>query len=200
MSLIAIANPKGGVGKSTIATNLAGYFAHTIQPVCLADLDEQQSSLNWLKLRPAELPSISAWHEPLELKPSLKNSTKIVDTPAGLKGQQLHWVLQNADKILVPLQASMLDILATENFLHTLAANRHRCKIGIIAMRINARTKSAEQLQHYVDQLNLPVLAYLRETQNYIQLAAHGLSLWDVAPSRVDKDLPQWQDLLDWLR
>ncbi len=200
MSLIVIANPKGGVGKSTIATNLAGYFANTNKQVCLADLDEQQSSLNWLKQRPAQLPEIRPWHDALTLAPAHKNSTRIVDTPAGLKGEQLQWVLQNADKILVPLQASMFDILATEAFLRTLAAQRHRCKIGIIAMRINPRTKSAEQLQHYVEQLNLPVLAYLRETQNYIQLAAHGASLWDVAPSRVEKDLPQWQDLLEWLK
>ncbi len=201
MSLIVIANPKGGVGKSTIATNLAGYFASTRQGVLLGDLDEQQSSLNWLKLRPAQFPNITACHDALEklAKPARKGTHLIVDTPAGFKGEALQQVLKHADKVLVPLQASMFDILATENFLRELDSYRHRCEIGIVGMRINARTKAAEQLQHYVEQLNLPVLAYLRETQNYIQLAAHGASLWDVSPSRVDKDLPQWQDLLNWL-
>lgn len=201
MSLIVIANPKGGVGKSTIATNLAGYFANSRQQVLLGDLDEQQSSLNWLKLRPTQLPCITPCPNALDnlTRPARKGAALIVDTPAGFKGEPLQQILKHADKVLVPLQASMFDIMATENFLRSLASYRHRCEIGIIGMRINARTKAAEQLQHYVEQLNLPVLTYLRDTQNYIQLAAHGASLWDVAPSRVEKDLPQWQDILDWL-
>jgi chromosome partitioning protein len=66
-------------------------------------------------------------------------------------------------------------------------------------MRVNARTKAADQLAHYVTQLGLPVLGYLRDTQNYIQLAAHGATLWDVAPSKVEKDLAQWDELLSWV-
>jgi chromosome partitioning protein len=69
-----------------------------------------------------------------------------------------------------------------------------------LGMRVNTRSKAAEQLEHYVDQLGLPVLGFLRDTQNYIQLAAHGATLWDVAPSRVEKDLPQWQGILSWVK
>jgi len=43
------------------------------------------------------------------------------------------------------------------------------------------------------------VVAFLRDTQNDVQLAARGLTLWDVGPSRVERDLAPWQPLLDWV-
>lgn len=201
MPVIAIANPKGGVGKSTFATNLAGYFAAQGHKVMLGDADMQQSSRNWLSLRPANLAPIGAW----ELKDGHiarppKGTTHIVlDTPAGLNGHKLDAVLDIADTVVVPLQPSMFDILATEEFLKKLAHRTLACRVGVLGMRVNGRSRAAEQLAHYVGQLGLPVLGYLRDTQNYIQLAAHGATLWDVAPSRVEKDLPQWQEILEWI-
>ena len=56
-----------------------------------------------------------------------------------------------------------------------------------------------ESEQEFVETLGWPVLGYLRDTQNYIHLAARGLSLFDVAPARVEKDLAQWVDLCKWL-
>jgi chromosome partitioning protein len=123
----------------------------------------------------------------------------VIDTPAGIKGNKLDAILKIANKIVVPLQASMFDILATEDFLKKLAKREYKNDVGVLGMRVNARTKAADQLAHYVTQLDLPVLGYLRDTQNYIQLAAHGATLWDVAPSRVEKDLVQWEELLQWI-
>ena len=57
----------------------------------------------------------------------------------------------------------------------------------------------AEQLHQFVDSLGLPVLGYLRNTQNYGHLAAHGLTLFDLAPGRVARDLEQWQGICKWL-
>jgi len=109
-----------------------------------------------------------------------------------------------ADKLIVPLQPSIFDIYATQAFLELLAKEkaikRRHIEVAIVGMRVDARTKSAEQLHLFVEGLGLPVVTYLRDTQNYVQLAAHGLSLWDVAPSRVDRDLEQWAALTDWAR
>lgn len=201
MPLIVIANPKGGVGKSTIATNLAGYFASRGEKVMLGDIDAQQSSHAWLKLRPDDLPAITPWNvDEDRIGKLLDDETHFVlDTPAGLKGKRLDEVLKHADKVIVPLQASIFDILATQEFLQKLARREGRFEVGIVGMRVNMRTLSAEQLANYVSELGLPVLGYLRDTQNYIQAAAHGATLWDVAPWRVEKDIELWNDLLAWV-
>jgi chromosome partitioning protein len=202
MPVIVIANPKGGVGKSTIATNLAGYFARQGDHAMLGDVDVQQSSRAWLALRAASLPPIKSWEISDEHIARLpKGVTHIVlDTPAGIDGKRLEDVLRIADKVIVPLQPSMFDILATQDFLQKLASRRGRFQIGVIGMRVNIRTRAADQLAHYVRNLDVPVLGYLRETQNYVQLAALGATLWDVAPTRVEKDLLQWQELLEWVK
>ncbi len=200
MLVIAVMNPKGGVGKSTFSTNLAGYFAAQGHAVMLGDADVQHSSRAWLSLRPAHLPAIAGWEisDGNMAKPPKGTSHVVIDTPAGIKGNKLDAILKIAHKVIVPLQASMFDILATEDFLKKLAKRDEKCEIGVLGMRVNARTKAADQLAHYVEQLGLPVLGYLRDTQNYIQLAAHGATLWDVAPSKVEKDLAQWESILRW--
>lgn len=201
MPVIVVANPKGGVGKSTFATNLAGYFASSGHKVMLGDADVQQSSRAWLSLRPACLPPISPWEvaSGYLMRPPQGTTHVVLDTPAGFDGFRLEQALQIADKIVVPLQASIFDILATQTFLQTLLARRGKAAIGVLGMRVNIRTRAAEQLAHYVTGLGVPVLGHLRDTQNYVQLAAHGTSLWDVAPSRVERDLLQWRDILAWV-
>jgi len=205
MTVIVVANPKGGVGKSTLSTNLAGYFAAQGEWVALADLDRQQSAHAWLDLRPATLPQIETWSVDFDhpVKPPKGLERAIVDTPAGLHGNRLATVLELADKVIVPLQPSMFDILATKDFLDRLAkekaVRKRSIEVGVVGMRVDARTRSAEQLQRFVEGLKLPVLGYLRDTQNYVQLAAHGLTLWDVARSRVDRDVEQWQPILAWV-
>ena len=201
MPVIVIANPKGGVGKSTFATNLAGYFAAQGHQVMLGDVDVQQSSRSWLALRPAALPAIQAWEiEDGHVAKPPKGTTHIVlDTPAGFHGKRFDKVMQIADKVIVPLQPSIFDILATQDFLQKLKQTKGKFDIGVLGMRVNGRTRAADQLTQYVDGLGIPVLGFLRDTQNYVQLAANGATLWDIAPSRVEKDLEQWQDLLKWV-
>ena len=202
MPVIVVANPKGGVGKSTLATNLAGYFAAHGKNVMLGDYDVQQSSRSWLALRPASLPPIAAWEiADGHIAKAPKGTTHIVlDTPAGLKGRRFDEITRIADKVIVPLQPSMFDILATQEFLQRLIAHGGKFSIGVLGMRVNLRTRAADQLAHYVGGLGLPVLGYLRDTQNYVQLAARGATLWDVAPSRGEKDLEQWNGILKWVQ
>lgn len=201
MPVIVIANPKGGVGKSTIATNLAGYLAGRGHGVMLGDVDVQQSSRAWLDLRPGSLAPIKSWEigDGHLAKPPRGTTHMVLDTPAGLDGGRLEQVLKIADKVIVPLQPSMFDILATQAFLQKLINQRAKYALGVIGMRVNVRTRAADQLAHYVGNLGLPVLGYLRDTQNYVQLAAIGATLWDVARSRVEKDIEQWQPMLQWV-
>ena len=171
----------------------------------LGDIDRQQSSRAWLQLRHKSLPLIQAWdiEEGHIARPPKGTTHVVLDTPAGLNGEKLKELLKLADRVVVPLQPSMFDILATREFLTELAESKSgregKAEIGIVGMRVDARTRAAEQLEHYLDSLGLPVLGMLRDTQNYVQASAHGLTIWDVAVSRVEKDLEQWQPLLGWL-
>jgi len=203
MPVVVVANPKGGVGKSTLATNIAGYWARQGHPVVLGDVDRQQSARLWLGLRPPAARAIGTWDASADMisRPPKGGMHAVLDTPAGLHGWRLGDVLKLADKIIVPLQPSVFDIFATREFLDQLAAHRRagRAEVGIVGMRVDERTRAAEQLHHFVDSLGFPVLGYLRDTQNYIHLAAHGLTLFDVAPGRVARDLEQWQGICAWL-
>ena len=203
MPVIVIANPKGGVGKSTLATNVAGWLARQGHAVMLGDVDRQQSARQWLALRAPQLPPIRSWDVDNDhiVRPPKGTTHVVLDTPAGLHGWRFNDVIKLADRVIVPLQPSIFDIFATRDFLTQLAQNRHagKAKIGLVGMRVDARTIAADKLHEFVDSLDLPVLAYLRDTQNYVHLAAHGLSLFDVARGRVEKDLEQWQPICHWL-
>ncbi len=203
MPVVVVANPKGGVGKSTLATHIAGYFASRGHTVMLGDADIQQSSRLWLGLRPAAARPIATWSVSADLiaKPPKGTTHVVLDTPAGLHGRRFNDVMKLADKVIVPLQPSVFDIFATRAFLDQLLQNKHHDKlqIGLVGMRVDARTIAADKLHEFVDSLGLPVLGYLRDTQNYIHLAARGLTLFDVAPGRVEKDLAQWQAIGEWL-
>jgi chromosome partitioning protein len=203
MPVVVVANPKGGVGKSTIATNIAGLFASRGRSVMLGDADRQQSSRLWLRLRPPEARAITGWDvgEGRIAKPPRGTTHVVLDTPAGMHGKMLQETLRLADKVVVPLQPSIFDIYATRAFLDELAQLRKagRMQVGIVGMRVDARTIAADKLQEFVEGLGLPVLGFLRPTQNYVHLAARGLTLWDVAPSKVERDLEQWQGIAAWL-
>jgi chromosome partitioning protein len=204
MPVIVVANPKGGVGKSTLATNVAGCLTAAGHAVMLGDVDRQQSARQWLALRPPAARTITSWEVSPDdvVRPPRGTTHVVLDTPAGLHGKRLDAVLKIADRLLVPLQASLFDIQATHAFVNALREHRRgaEIEIGLVGMRIREHTRSNEQLHSYLATLPVPVLAWLRDTQNYVQLAAHGLTLWDVAPGRVERDLEQWAPLAAWLR
>ena len=204
MPIVLIANPKGGVGKSTAATNLAGYFARRGHATMLGDLDRQQSALAWLRIRPPSLPRIASWDRSDEkiARPPKGVTHVVLDSPAGIHGHTLKDALRVADRLVIPLQPSLFDIYATQAFLGRLAERglmKEGGRVGVLGMRVDARTRAAEQLQRFVEDLGLPVLGFLRDTQNYVHLAARGLTLFDVPPGRVEKDLAQWEAICRWL-
>ncbi|MBA3903131.1 MAG: cobyrinic acid a,c-diamide synthase [Rhodocyclaceae bacterium] len=200
-----IANPKGGCGKTTLAINLAGYFARRGHRVMLGDIDRQQSAREWLKLRPAGLPPIRGWDvEPGEAAHPPRDTTHVVlDTPAGLHGKKLDQVVKRVHRVIVPLQPSIFDILATKDFLDILleekAVRSQKTFVAIVGMRVDQRTRAAHELERFLEGLDLPVLSYLRDTQVYVQAAAHGMTVFDLSPSRAEKDLEQWRPIIDWV-
>ena len=206
MKSFLIANPKGGVGKSTLSINLAGYFARRGYQVMLGDTDRQQSSREWLKLRSKVLPHIGTW----EVDPNRnvahppKDTTHMVlDTPAGLHGKRLSQVLSKVNRVIVPLQPSIFDIMATKQFLDILAKEKdirnHQTFVAVVGMRVDARTRAAGELERFLEASKLPVLTYLRDTQTYVQTAAHGMTVFDLSPSRGAQDWEQWAPLLKWV-
>ena len=203
MPVIVVANPKGGVGKSTLSTNLAGYLASRGHAVMLGDVDRQQSALTWLSIRPKNLPAIGTWetHHDEIVRPPKGTTHVVLDTPAGLHGKRLDEVMKLADKVIIPLQPSIFDIHATHAFVRDLLAHRRsdKVKFAVVGMRVREGTISSDHLRAFVEGLKVPVLGFLRDTQNYVHLAAHGLTLWDVSSSRFERDLEQWKPVIDWV-
>ena len=205
MKAFLVANPKGGSGKSTLATNLAGYFASKRHEVMLGDIDRQQSSREWLGIRPFELPSIDTWEVGADnISRPPKGATHVVlDTPAGLHGKMLERVLKLSTRMIIPVQPSMFDMLATRHFLQALLAEKTvrkgKIDVAVIGMRVDARTRAAGELEKFFASFDLPVLAYLRDTQVYVQASAAGMTIFDLPASRAERDLEQWRTIIDWV-
>ncbi|PKO30982.1 MAG: cobyrinic acid a,c-diamide synthase [Betaproteobacteria bacterium HGW-Betaproteobacteria-7] len=205
MKAFLIANPKGGSGKSTLATNLAGYFANRGHDVMLGDTDRQQSAREWLAIRPFELPTIETWETGTDnvSRPPKGTSHVVLDTPAGLSGKLLDKVLKLSTRVIVPVQPSMFDMLATRHFLTALLAEKTirkgKADVAVVGMRVDARTRAAGELERFFATFELPVLTYLRNTQVYVQATAAGMTLFDLPPSRAERDLAQWQPIIDWV-
>jgi chromosome partitioning protein len=201
MQAILIANPKGGSGKTTLSTNIAGYLASRGLRVAMLDLDRQKSATQWLNNRPFELPIIDL------LKPAGGQSAAadwlVIDSPAGLHGKNLELALKLVSRVVVPIAPSLFDIQASRDFLEILAKEKSVRKgkifVGIVGMRMSPHTRAATTLEQFIQNLDLPVLAYLRETQVYVNAAFEGKTLFDLPPSQAERELEQWAYLLNWL-
>jgi chromosome partitioning protein len=203
MKNILIANSKGGSGKTTLATNLAGYFASIGKRVMLNDLDRQQSSARWLERRPAVMPIIQSSNS--RNKVQFKEPEWIItDSPAGFRDEKLADAVKQADCVIVPIQPSAFDIGATSDFLDRLAEEKairkNKTFVALVGMRVNNRTHAAAGLADFMEQTGFPVLTYLRNAQVYATAAELGVSLFDMRPSFVAQDIEQWTPLLDWVK
>ncbi|MBW8078234.1 MAG: AAA family ATPase [Gallionella sp.] len=200
MKTILVANPKGGSGKSTLSVNVAGFLAQRGDHVAMLDLDRQQSSALWLGMRDIQLPLIDLLGDK---KPDDGYDWLVIDSPAGLHGKNLAHALKLASKIIVPIAPSLFDLDASRTFLEELArekaVRKNHCHIGIIGMRMSPRTKAAQALEHFLTTFDLPILAYLRETQVYVNAAFEGKSLFDLPAHLAERELEQWGFLQDWL-
>ncbi len=209
MPVIAIVNRKGGSGKSTLATHLAAYCANAGMGVMLGDVDHQQSTQTWLRLRSANRsaarPPIVGWAiDPKRgLHAPVGTTHVILDTPGGLSGFDLARVVMFADVILMPVCNSVFDresAAACHAELMTLPrVASGRCHVAAVGMRLDARTRAAEVLRAWADVLKLPFVGALRDTQAYVRCIETGLTLFDLPATQVQADLLQWSSILRWL-
>jgi chromosome partitioning protein len=200
-----VLNAKGGCGKSTLATNIAVFFARDGHEVCIADYDPQRSSLDWLAQRPAELPAIAgvaAFEEGLR---SVARSTDIlvIDAPARVHGMELNELVRRAETIVVPVLPSTIDIKACGHFMAELReigkVSRKEARLAVIANRVREATLIYEELDQYLDKLKVPYLASLREAQNYVRAYARGMGVLELPEYLAWPDWKQWEPIFEWL-
>jgi len=202
---VLVVNPKGGSGKTTVATNLAAGLAGTKEQVYLWDLDRQQSSLTWLAMRPRHVALVNRLDRREEDgDPDLgKGRWLVIDSPAGLHGKGLSHALKVADKVLVPVQPSVFDMTATSAFLQLLreekAVRKNKAFIGVLGVRVDPRTRAAATLEAFLAQFGLPILTYLRDSQIYPNAAFNGLSIFDLPHYLTERDREQWSSVLKWV-
>lgn len=208
MPVIAVVNRKGGSGKSTLATHLAAHFANAGVPVMLGDVDRQQSTQSWLRLRALQtlrsLPIVGWAVDPKRiLRPPSGVSLVVLDTPGGLRGFDLARVVAFADIILMPVCNSVFDReSAAECHAEMMALPRvasGRCKLAAVGMRIDGRTKAADVLATWARGLKLPFIGVLREAQVYVRCIEQGLTLFDLPVEQAQADLAQWKPIVEWL-
>lgn len=200
MKAILVANPKGGSGKTTLSTNLAGMLAVGGEEVRLLDLDRQQSASQWLARRSDSLPAINK----VEGAQVEGKGWLVIDSPAALHGKNLDHALKLVHKVLIPIGASLYDIQASRDFLHVLAdekmVRKGRIDIAVVGMRMAPRTRAAVTLEQFLDGLDLPVLAHVREAQNYVNAAFEGKTIFDLPPYLAERDQEDWLEIAKWIR
>jgi len=209
---IVVLNPKGGCGKSTLATNLAGYLAAHGNSVALMDFDPQGSSMRWLKLRPgnsAPIHGISAFNVrssatrswQLRVPPSIKYL--VVDSPASVPPENLAELTSGAHAILIPVLPSDIDVHAASLLMRDLLliakVSRRMGRIGVVANRVRENTVAYRKLMRFLNSLSISVVGVLKDSQNYVHSAERGLSIHEMPTSRMKIDAERWEPIISWL-
>ncbi len=213
MRRIAVLNSKGGCGKTTIATSLASAFANHGYATALLDFDPQGSALRWLSLRGekrAAIHGVAAHRRPgmgetraFALRVPAGTERVVIDAPAGVTGPQLREILRGVDTVLIPVLPSPIDIHAVSRFIQDLLlegrVRQQGIRLGVVANRVKENTRVYQSLEKFLATLQMPFVAQLRDTQNYVHASERGMGIHEMWDSRVGKDKAQWASLLDWV-
>jgi chromosome partitioning protein len=201
-----VLNAKGGCGKSTLATNIASYFANEGASVALADYDPQRSSLDWLDRRPenrAKIAGVAGYDGGLRRVPRTADFV-IIDAPARSHGSELTDLVKHAETIIVPVLPSTIDMQATTKFLEELKnigkIERKQAKVGTVANRVRDNTLIFDELDEYLLKARTPYIAALREAQNYVRAYTRGLGIFELPEYLAWPDWQDWEPLTAWLR
>jgi chromosome partitioning protein len=201
MKSILFANPKGGCGKTTIAVNLASYYARRGLNVGLVDLDEQGSSMTWLERRPEHHPQVQGWHATNGGRASFaKPDVIVMDGPARIKSRKLEKAVDNAHVILVPVLPSLFDLDAVNGFLESLqelpAIRKGKKRLGLVANRLRLNTVSSHDLKKALRKIDTKVVGNLSDSQMYVRAGARGLGIFDVAKGQSQRLRDEWRSLI----
>jgi chromosome partitioning protein len=211
MRTILVLNAKGGSGKTTVATNLAGYFANEGAKVALVDLDPQGSSLDWLGARGSDRPKIAAVEGFTKgIRIPRSSEVVIMDAPSRTHDDHLASLVRRAQTIVLPIVPSPIDIRAAQRFLGELRSLRNvvstDIKMATVANRVREGTLIANELEDYLYALKLPsgrkfpFMTVLRSSTNYLRAAERGLSIFEFAPVATAADREYWSPLTRWLQ
>jgi chromosome partitioning protein len=204
MFTIAVANTKGGAGKTTLATTLAAHYAGRGLKTALGDLDLQQSSLGWLRRRPADVPTISGVDlEEEGAKPRKKTDILVVDCVAAMSRNVVKDVVKRANVIVIPVLPSAFDEDGTRRFIDQLAElkpiRKNKRAVAFVGNRVRLRTRAAERLNHFLEDLGFPTVATLRDTQLYALAAQEGLAIMELASRRIYDHVMDLQPAIDFI-
>jgi chromosome partitioning protein len=210
MRTILVVNAKGGSGKTTLATNLAGYYAAEGAKVSLADFDPQGSSIDWLRSRPRTAPRIHGVEAHARgLRVPRSTEVVVMDAPAGAHTDALAALLRRAQTAIVPVVPSALDIRAAQRFFAEMRELRpmvqNDVRIATVATRVKESARQTEDLEDFLLDLKLPsgrrfpFLTWIRLSNHYLKAAEKGLSIFEFAPLATAADREYWQPLLRWL-
>src|SRR6201999_3000403 len=212
MKRIVVLNPKGGSGKTTLAINLAGYFASRQQKPVLMDFDPQGSAVRWVKKRQptqAQIHVVAAFEKDnrttraFQLRVPDDSTHIIVDTPAAVDSKQFPEVTRDAHKILVPVLPSDIDIHTCSRTIRDLLLvakiRREDDRIGVVANRIRRNTLTYQALIRFLQTLGIPIVTTIRDSQNYVRAAELGIGVHEMKTYIAREDVEQWAPLIDWL-
>ena len=210
MRSILVLNSKGGSGKTTLATNLAVFYALRRQSVALVDCDPQASSYDWAQERPenrAPIKFVVGWEGRVRI-PS-NTEVAIIDAPAAVHGRPLAELVKRAQTVIVPVLPTALDMRAALRFHEEISelarVENRQVKIATVANRVREISPSRWELEDFLrsmklpDGRRLPFIACLRNSQNYVRASTRGVGIAEIAPSAVAHDLELWRPLLRWL-
>ena len=212
LNKIVVINPKGGCGKTTLSTNLAAYFAKRGPVPAVMDCDPQGSTMTWIERRPTSNPpihGIAAYKNTMQatrswqLRVPNETTNLIVDSPASLSHDDLREVTRDASSILVPVLPSSIDIHAASRCIADLRlvakVARRDNRLAVVANRPRKNTTSFEKLMRFLDSLGIPIIAVLRDSQNFVHAAEEGIGICEMQPYRVKKDITELEKIVDWL-
>lgn len=209
---IVIINAKGGSGKTTLATNLASYYASIGPSPTLLDFDPQGYSMRWLERRSKERPTIhgiAAYEQVLEGAPNSllrawpESRQLIADLPAALPPEDIYDYTYDANSILIPVLPSAIDVYSASRFIADLLLNaqidRRDRQLAVVANRTRQNTRSYRMLMRFLTSLRIPLIARLRDSQNYVHAAAEGIGIRELPSYRAKQDIEELNSIVEWL-
>ncbi|MCC5887009.1 MAG: ParA family protein [Gammaproteobacteria bacterium] len=211
---ILVVNAKGGCGKTTLTTNLAALYASMEVDTALVDHDPQGSSSQWLKARGESRPPIQGvapWKHTadasttrsFQMRLAFEARRVVIDTPAALSASDFGRWLREADRIVIPVLPSAIDIKAGARFIGDLLLDRHyRSKpvpLAVVANRVRRNTLVFQKLERFLISLRIPFVATFRDLQGYVRAAESGDGLFELARGGDDQEWASFVRLIRWI-